>query len=77
VGYYCAATWDMESCARRAIRPLARLGYMDYTNVPEVFSMPSYADQASLVGEAVANRTRAAAQCAASKSGSSVCLRIQ
>jgi hypothetical protein len=39
------------------IRPLARLGYMDYTSVTEIFSMPSYADQASLVGEAIANRT--------------------
>jgi hypothetical protein len=39
------------------IRPLARLGYMDYTSVTEIFGMPPNADQASLVGEAVANRT--------------------
>jgi flavin reductase (DIM6/NTAB) family NADH-FMN oxidoreductase RutF len=40
----------------KRIRPLARLGYMDYTSVTEVFTMQAEGDAAGLVGEAVAKR---------------------
>jgi hypothetical protein len=36
------------------IRPLARLGYMDYTSVTEVFTMKTKANAAGQIGEAVA-----------------------
>ena len=36
------------------IRPLARLGYMDYTSVTEVFTMKAKANAAGQIGEAVA-----------------------
>ena len=37
-----------------AIRPLARLGYLDYTSVVEVFTMEPQATAAGMIGEAVA-----------------------
>jgi flavin reductase (DIM6/NTAB) family NADH-FMN oxidoreductase RutF len=37
-----------------SIRPLARLGYLDYTSVTEVFSMEPQATAAGQIGEAVA-----------------------
>lgn len=37
------------------IRPLARLGYLDYTSVTEVFSMEPQATAAGQIGEAVAS----------------------
>jgi flavin reductase (DIM6/NTAB) family NADH-FMN oxidoreductase RutF len=40
------------------IRPLARVGYQDYTSVTEILEIRSVADQASHVGEAVAVRRR-------------------
>jgi flavin reductase (DIM6/NTAB) family NADH-FMN oxidoreductase RutF len=49
------------------IRPLARLGYMDYTSVTELFSMPPDAGEAGLIGEAVANRRQATTRAAGSK----------
>ncbi len=39
-----------------AIRPLARLGYLDYTSVVEVFTMEPQATAAGMIGEAVAAR---------------------
>jgi flavin reductase (DIM6/NTAB) family NADH-FMN oxidoreductase RutF len=36
------------------IRPLARLGYLDYTSVVEVFTMEPQASPAGMIGEAVA-----------------------
>ncbi len=38
------------------IRPLARLGYLDYTSVVEVFAMEPQATAAGMIGEAVAAR---------------------
>ena len=38
------------------IRPLARLGYLDYTSVVEVFTMEPQASAAGMIGEAVAAR---------------------
>jgi flavin reductase (DIM6/NTAB) family NADH-FMN oxidoreductase RutF len=38
----------------RRIRPLARLGYMDYTSVTDVFTMQTQANAAGQIGEAVA-----------------------
>jgi len=38
----------------RKIRPLARLGYMDYTSVTDVFTMQTQANAAGQIGEAVA-----------------------
>ena len=38
------------------IRPLARLGYLDYTSVVEVFTMEPQATAAGMIGEAVAAR---------------------
>lgn len=43
------------------IRPLARLGYMDYTSVTEVFTMQSQANAAAQSGEAVAARVKSVA----------------
>ena len=37
-----------------AIRPLARLGYLDYTSVVEIFTMEPEASSAGMIGEAVA-----------------------
>ncbi len=42
------------------IRPLARLGYLDYTSVVEVFSMESEATAAGMIGEAVSAPDKAA-----------------
>ncbi len=42
------------------IRPLARLGYLDYTSVVEVFTMEAEASPAGMIGEAVAARDKAA-----------------
>ena len=42
------------------IRPLARLGYTDYTSVTEVFSMKVQGTAAGQIGEAVAERRRIA-----------------
>jgi flavin reductase (DIM6/NTAB) family NADH-FMN oxidoreductase RutF len=42
------------------VRPLARLGYMDYTSVTEVFTMAPQGNQAGQIGEAVAKRLVAA-----------------
>ncbi|MBX9777068.1 MAG: flavin reductase family protein [Xanthobacteraceae bacterium] len=42
------------------VRPLARLGYMDYTSVTEVFTMAPQGTQAGQVGEAVPKRLVAA-----------------
>ncbi len=42
------------------IRPLARLGYTDYTSVTEVFSMKPPGGAAGMVGEAVAERRKVA-----------------
>ena len=42
------------------IRPLARLGYLDYTSVTEVFTMEPQANAAGMIGEAVAARDKAA-----------------
>ncbi len=36
------------------IRPLARLGYLDYTSVVEVFTMEPQASPAGMIGEAIA-----------------------
>jgi len=41
----------------KAIRPLARLGYHDYTSVIEVFTMKAQGNPAGMTGEAVAKRT--------------------
>ena len=38
------------------IRPLARLGYLDYTSVTEVFSMQPQATAEGQIGEAVAKK---------------------
>ena len=38
----------------KKIRPLARLGYMDYTSVTEVFTMQAQGNAAGQIGEAVA-----------------------
>ena len=40
----------------KKIRPLARLGYMDYTSVTEVFTMAPQGNQAGQIGEAVAKQ---------------------
>jgi flavin reductase (DIM6/NTAB) family NADH-FMN oxidoreductase RutF len=40
------------------IRPLARLGYMDYTSVTEVFTMKVQGNEAGQIGEAVAKSGR-------------------
>ena len=42
------------------IRPLARLGYLDYTSVTEVFTMEPEASSAGMIGEAVAAPAKAA-----------------
>ena len=42
------------------IRPLARLGYTDYTSVTEVFSMKAQGTAAGQIGEAVAERRKTA-----------------
>jgi flavin reductase (DIM6/NTAB) family NADH-FMN oxidoreductase RutF len=42
------------------IRPLARLGYTDYTSVTEVFSMKPQGTAAGQIGEAVAERSKVA-----------------
>ncbi len=42
------------------IRPLARLGYLDYTSIVEVFAMEPQASAAGMIGEAVAARDKAA-----------------
>ena len=42
------------------IRPLARLGYLDYTSVTEVFTMVPEASADGMIGEAVAARAPAA-----------------
>ena len=42
------------------IRPLARLGYTDYTSVTEVFSMKPQGTAAGQIGEAVAERRKVA-----------------
>ncbi len=42
------------------IRPLARLGYTDYTSVTEVFSMKVQGTAAGQIGEAVAERRKIA-----------------
>ncbi len=44
----------------KAIRPLARLGYMDYTSVTEVFTMQAQGSPAGQIGEAVAAKDRPA-----------------
>lgn len=43
-----------------SIRPLARLGYTDYTSVTEVFSMKPQGTAAGQIGEAVAERRKVA-----------------
>ena len=43
-----------------AIRPLARLGYLDYTSVVEVFTMEPEGSPAGMIGEAVAAPQKAA-----------------
>jgi flavin reductase (DIM6/NTAB) family NADH-FMN oxidoreductase RutF len=43
----------------KKIRPLARLGYMDYTSVTEVFTMQAQGNAAGQIGEAVAKRMAA------------------
>jgi flavin reductase (DIM6/NTAB) family NADH-FMN oxidoreductase RutF len=43
----------------KKVRPLARLGYMDYTSVTEVFTMKAKANAASQIGEAVAKEKAA------------------
>lgn len=40
----------------KKIRPLARLGYTDYTSITEVFTMPPKGSAAGQIGEAVAKR---------------------
>ena len=40
------------------IRPLARLGYLDYTSVTEMFTMSAQATAAGQIGEAVAARRK-------------------
>jgi flavin reductase (DIM6/NTAB) family NADH-FMN oxidoreductase RutF len=40
-----------------AIRPLARLGYLDYTSIVEVFTMEPQATAEGMIGEAVAAKT--------------------
>ena len=40
-----------------AIRPLARLGYLDYTSIVEVFTMTPQATAEGMIGEAVAAKT--------------------
>lgn len=42
----------------RKVRPLARLGYTDYTSVTEVFSMKVMGNVAGQIGEAVAAREK-------------------
>jgi len=42
------------------IRPLARLGYTDYTSVTEVFSMTPQGTAAGQIGEAVAEKRKMA-----------------
>jgi flavin reductase (DIM6/NTAB) family NADH-FMN oxidoreductase RutF len=44
----------------KRVRPLARLGYTDYTSVTEVFSMKVMGNTAGQMGEAVAAREKAA-----------------
>ena len=44
----------------RKIRPLARLGYMDYTSVTEVFTMQPYGPSTGQIGEAVAAKAKIA-----------------
>ena len=44
----------------RKVRPLARLGYTDYTSVTEVFSMKVMGNVAGQIGEAVATREKVA-----------------
>ncbi len=43
-----------------AIRPLARLGYLDYTSVVEVFTMEPEGSPAGMIGEAIAAPQKAA-----------------
>ena len=43
----------------KRIRPLARLGYMDYTSVTEVFTMQAQGNAAGQIGEAVAKEKAA------------------
>ena len=40
----------------KKVRPLARLGYMDYTSVTEVFTMKAQGNAAGQIGEAVAKQ---------------------
>ena len=40
----------------RKLRPLARLGYMDYTSVTEVFTMQPHGPSAGQIGEAVPSK---------------------
>ena len=40
----------------KKVRPLARLGYMDYTSVTEVFTMKVQGNAAGQIGEAVAKQ---------------------
>jgi flavin reductase (DIM6/NTAB) family NADH-FMN oxidoreductase RutF len=40
----------------KKVRPLARLGYMDYTSVTEVFTMQAKGNAAGQIGEAVAKQ---------------------
>jgi flavin reductase (DIM6/NTAB) family NADH-FMN oxidoreductase RutF len=42
------------------LRPLARLGYLDYTSVVDVFTMEPQASADGMIGEAVAARDKAA-----------------
>jgi flavin reductase (DIM6/NTAB) family NADH-FMN oxidoreductase RutF len=44
----------------KKVRPLARLGYTDYTSVTEVFSMKVMGNAAGQIGEAVAAKEKAA-----------------
>jgi flavin reductase (DIM6/NTAB) family NADH-FMN oxidoreductase RutF len=44
----------------KKIRPLARLGYMDYTSVTEVFTMAARGNSAGQIGEAVAAKQKVA-----------------
>ncbi len=43
----------------KRVRPLARLGYTDYTSVTDVFSMKVMGNTAGQIGEAVATREKA------------------
>ena len=42
----------------KKVRPLARLGYLDYTSVTEVFTMKAEGNAAGQIGEAVAAREK-------------------